>query len=51
MICRSAAYKLIFYVSEDGDDSDDDDELEMGGVTQSYTCPITLTPLVAPMTS
>jgi len=35
---------------EDGDDSDDDD-LEMGGVTQIYTCPITLTPLVNPMTS
>lgn len=38
-------------VPEDGDDSDDEDELEMGGVTQSYTCPITLTPLVDPMTS
>jgi len=40
-----------FISREDGDDSDDEDELEMGGVTQSYTCPITLTPLVAPMTS
>jgi len=40
-----------FIPREDGDDSDDEDELEMGGVTQSYTCPITLTPLVDPMTS
>ncbi|TFK73570.1 hypothetical protein BDN72DRAFT_868984 [Pluteus cervinus] len=36
---------------EDGDVSDDDDDLEVGGVTQSYTCPITLTPLVDPLTS
>lgn len=36
--------------SEDGDDSDDDD-IVVGGVSQVYTCPITLTPLVEPMTS
>ncbi|KAF8964213.1 hypothetical protein BDZ97DRAFT_1904521 [Flammula alnicola] len=34
-----------------GDDSDDDDEVEMGGATQNYNCPITLTPLVNPVTS
>ncbi|KAF5382432.1 hypothetical protein D9615_002959 [Tricholomella constricta] len=40
-----------FIPKEDGDDSDDDDELEMGGVSQNYNCPITLTPLVKPVTS
>ncbi|KAI6122486.1 hypothetical protein EDD16DRAFT_1691819 [Pisolithus croceorrhizus] len=30
---------------------DDDDDLEIGGVTQDYKCPITLTTLVNPMTS
>lgn len=37
--------------AEDGDASDDEDDLEVGGVTQDYRCPITLTTLVNPMTS
>jgi hypothetical protein len=37
--------------AEDGDDSDDDDDLEMGGATQNYNCPISLTILVNPVTS
>ncbi|KAH7921912.1 hypothetical protein BV22DRAFT_1038079 [Leucogyrophana mollusca] len=40
-----------FIPKEDGDVSDDDDEMEMGGVTQDFKCPITLTMLVNPMTS
>jgi hypothetical protein len=36
---------------ENGDDSDDDDDLEVGGFTQVYTCPITLVPLENPVTS
>ncbi|KAG6376960.1 hypothetical protein JVT61DRAFT_995 [Boletus reticuloceps] len=36
---------------EDGDPSDDEDELEVGGVTQDYKCPITLVILEEPMTS
>ncbi|KAG5648282.1 hypothetical protein DXG03_004852 [Asterophora parasitica] len=40
-----------FLPREDGDESDDDDELEIGGVSQNYNCPITLTPLVKPVTS
>ena len=51
MVFMSFAVYAHPSVPEDGDDSDDEDELEMGGVTQSYTCPITLTPLVDPMTS
>jgi E3 SUMO-protein ligase NSE2 len=35
---------------EDGDDSDDDD-VQVGGVTQDYRCPLTLTLLVDPLTS
>jgi hypothetical protein len=38
-------------VSEDGDDSDADDDLEVGGMTQDYKCPLTLTLLVDPMTA
>lgn len=38
-------------VTEDGDASDDEDDLEVGGVTQDYKCPISLTTLVNPMTS
>ncbi|KAF7982922.1 hypothetical protein HWV62_25204 [Athelia sp. TMB] len=37
--------------SEDADASDDDDDLEIGGVTQLYTCPLSLTKLIKPMTS
>ncbi|KAH7913405.1 hypothetical protein BJ138DRAFT_1146131 [Hygrophoropsis aurantiaca] len=40
-----------FIPREDGDVSDDDDEMEMGGVTQDFKCPITLTALVNPLTS
>jgi hypothetical protein len=43
---------MLIYFSEDGDEShDDDDDIEMGGVTQNYNCPITLTPLLNPLTS
>jgi len=37
--------------SEDGDDEDEDDDLEIGGATQNFNCPLTLTPLVNPVTS
>ncbi|KAG5715203.1 E3 SUMO-protein ligase nse2 [Termitomyces sp. T112] len=40
-----------FLPKEDGDDSDEDDDLEMGGISQNYNCPITLTLLVDPVTS
>ncbi|KIJ17689.1 hypothetical protein PAXINDRAFT_111190 [Paxillus involutus ATCC 200175] len=36
---------------EEGDVSDDEDDLEIGGVTQDYKCPITLMILDNPMTS
>ncbi|KAH0831931.1 zinc-finger of the MIZ type in Nse subunit-domain-containing protein [Lanmaoa asiatica] len=36
---------------EDGDSSGEDDDLEVGGVTQDYKCPITLMVLEDPMTS
>ena len=36
---------------EPGDASDDDDDIEVGGVTQDYKCPLTLTPLEDPLTS
>ncbi|KIY63582.1 hypothetical protein CYLTODRAFT_446522 [Cylindrobasidium torrendii FP15055 ss-10] len=36
---------------EDGDESDDDDEVEIGGVTQDYKCPLTLAPLDNPLKS
>ncbi|EAU86249.2 hypothetical protein CC1G_03460 [Coprinopsis cinerea okayama7 len=39
-----------FIEKEDGDDSDDDD-LEIGGQTQDFKCPITLTILIDPLTS
>ncbi|KZS90497.1 hypothetical protein SISNIDRAFT_488374 [Sistotremastrum niveocremeum HHB9708] len=40
-----------FLPREDGDEEDDEDEIEIGGVTQDYKCPLTLTLLVEPMTS
>jgi len=40
-----------FIPKEDGDDSDEDDDVEVGGVTQEYKCPITLMPLVQPLTA
>ena len=39
------------HLSEPGDVSDDDDDVEIGGVTQDYKCPLTLTPLQDPLTS
>ena len=42
---------LIRMPAEDGDESDDEDDVQVGGVTQDYKCPITLTTLVNPMTS
>ncbi|KAF8917051.1 hypothetical protein CPB85DRAFT_1431664 [Mucidula mucida] len=36
---------------ENGDDSEDDDEIEIGGVTQDYKCPITLCIIEDPVTS
>ncbi|THV05248.1 hypothetical protein K435DRAFT_745498 [Dendrothele bispora CBS 962.96] len=40
-----------FIPQEAGDDSDDDDDLEIGGITQDYKCPLTLMPLKNPVTS
>jgi len=42
---------IIIMFSDEGDEDDSDDDLEMGGVTQNFNCPITLTPLVNPVTS
>jgi len=36
---------------EDGDVTDDDDDIEMGGQTQTYRCPITMRPFVDAVTS
>jgi hypothetical protein len=48
------SYLNILYsdpnLPEDGDDSEDDD-VEIGGVTQDHKCPLTLTILVDPMTA
>lgn len=41
----------LIFITEDGDDSDEDDDLEIGGATQNFNCPLTLTPLVNPVTS
>lgn len=41
----------ISIAPEQGDNSDEDDDLEIGGVTQNYLCPITLTLLDDPYTS
>lgn len=43
--CAYCAY------TEEGDESDDDDEILVGGRVQDYKCPITLTILVDPVTS
>ncbi|KAG2155841.1 uncharacterized protein EDB93DRAFT_1128476 [Suillus bovinus] len=40
-----------FIPREEGDESDDDDDLEIGGITQDFKCPITLTILVNPLKS
>ncbi|PCH40098.1 hypothetical protein WOLCODRAFT_98254, partial [Wolfiporia cocos MD-104 SS10] len=40
-----------FIPREDGDESDDDEDVVVGGVTQDYKCPLTLMPIVDPLTS
>ncbi|KAJ7696060.1 hypothetical protein B0H17DRAFT_1008113 [Mycena rosella] len=40
-----------FIPREDGDESDDDDDVVMGGITQEYKCPLLMTLLVDPRTS
>lgn len=40
-----------FFEKEVGDESDSDDELEIGGQTQDYKCPITLSLLKDPLTA
>lgn len=40
-----------FFEKEAGDESDSDDELEIGGQTQDYKCPITLGLLTDPLTA
>ncbi|KAJ7147531.1 hypothetical protein C8R43DRAFT_535232 [Mycena crocata] len=40
-----------FIPREDGDESDDDDDVIMGGVTQEYKCPLMMTILEDPLTS
>jgi len=44
-------FSSLTFFSEDGDLSDDDDDLEVGGVTQDYKCPLSLTTIVDPMTA
>ncbi|KAJ7935533.1 hypothetical protein B0H13DRAFT_2246735 [Mycena leptocephala] len=40
-----------FIPRESGDESDDDDDIVMGGVTQEYKCPLMMTILKNPLTS
>ncbi|THH01561.1 hypothetical protein EW026_g1173 [Hermanssonia centrifuga] len=40
-----------FIPKEDGDDSDEDEDIQVGGVMQDYKCPLSLTILVDPLTS
>ncbi|GJE98304.1 E3 SUMO-protein ligase NSE2 domain-containing protein [Phanerochaete sordida] len=40
-----------FIPAEAGDDSDDEDDIQIGGVTQDYKCPLTLKLLEDPLTS
>ncbi|KAF9527555.1 zinc-finger of the MIZ type in Nse subunit-domain-containing protein [Crepidotus variabilis] len=40
-----------FIEKEENGDSDSDEDIQVGGVTQNFTCPITLTTLVDPVTS
>jgi SUMO ligase MMS21 Smc5/6 complex component len=37
--------------TEDGDPDSDDEEIELGGATQNFTCPLTLQPLEDPLCS
>ena len=49
--CLTPVLRLKQNVSTEDGDVSDDDEIEVGGVTQDYKCPITLTILVDPLTS
>ncbi|KAJ8080672.1 hypothetical protein PM082_017506 [Marasmius tenuissimus] len=40
-----------FITQEPGDDEDDDEDIEVGGVTQDFKCPLTLRELEDPVTS
>lgn len=40
-----------FFEREIGDDSDEDEDIVVGGVTQDYRCPLSLTIMVDPITS
>lgn len=42
---------MLNRIAESGDDSDDEDDVQIGGVTQDYKCPLTLTIFVDPLTS
>ncbi|KAG8737838.1 hypothetical protein FRC10_007765 [Ceratobasidium sp. 414] len=42
---------IQFLPREDGDPEDSDDDMEVGGVTQDYKCPITLQIYINPLTS
>lgn len=44
-------FPVLIHCTEDGDASDDEDDLEVGGITQDYKCPLTLIPFVNPLTS
>ncbi len=46
-----ATLVILKYVAEDGDESDDEDDVQVGGITQDYRCPISLTIFVDPVTS
>lgn len=48
--CWSWRPSRLTALSEEGDDSDDE-ELEVGGITQSFKCALTLNDLVQPMRS
>ena len=38
-------------LAAEGEQSDEEDDVQVGGVTQDYRCPLTLTILVEPLTS
>jgi E3 SUMO-protein ligase NSE2 len=42
---------LIKFLAEEGDVSDDEDDIMVGGVVQDFKCPLTLTMLTDPLTS
>ncbi|KAF9781616.1 zinc-finger of the MIZ type in Nse subunit-domain-containing protein [Thelephora terrestris] len=42
---------MTTFIEKEPGDASDDDDIEVGGVTQDYKCPITLTPLEDPLTS